>query len=445
MQQQVLPHSNDAEIAVLSSMISEPDKTIYKVLEILDEDCFYAIAHKIIFTAIVTIFSKDSAVTMLTVSEELRRIEQLEQAGGIHYLARLGTLGLPVHGVVDEAKIIFERFILRKLIYVSRVKEQRCFDPGADAFVEIESAEKETAELIDRLESFKSVPTMDSLSRKALDSIINTADGEILTKGILSGLNELDNLTMGFKPGDLVIVAARPSMGKTALGLNIALNAVLNNQKVGIFSLEMTSQSLYNRLLSSDAGISTTNIITNRLSHTDKEKLVESISKLSELPIYIEDSSDLNLMQLKAKAKRMKKEYGVSMVIIDYIQLMKPPKSESREQQISIISRTLKNMAKELEMPIVALAQLNREVEKRQNKTPVLSDLRESGSLEQDADIVLLLNRLDYYNVEYYDDGLETKDTAQIIVAKNREGATGTARVRFEKEYTRFSNRYAAF
>lgn len=442
MIQKVPPHSTDAEVAVLSVMIADPKKAIDKVIEILDDDCFYNLHHRTIFAAIKDAYLRDVDINLLTITEELKRTNKLEDADGVYYVSRLLTLGFPLSGLMDSVRIVFEYYIKRWMIADSRERESRCFDVTSDAFAEISDSEYKLTKLTDRLNLLRSTETMESLSADLFNDVINAEDGLIINRGLLSGFRELDDLTHGFKPGELVIIAARPSMGKSAIALNIAANVAKKEIPIGIFSLEMTARSLHLRMVSSAASISSSDISLNRLTYNDKQNLTYHIGDLASYPIFIDDSPELTILSFKAKAKRMKKENNVEMIIIDYLQLMKPPKAGSREEQISIMSRMLKTTAKELEIPIIALAQLNREVEKRPNKTPVLSDLRESGSLEQDADIVLLLNRMEYYGVEYYDDGLPTRGTAQVIVAKNREGATGTARLQFTKEFTRFDNRY---
>lgn len=439
MIQQVPPFSNDAELSVLGSMLLSQE-AVCKVIDILDEDCFYQGRHKVIYTAIVSLFSRDEAIDILTVSQELRATGKIEQLGGATYLVEINNICPTAENVVSYAYILLEHYIKRKLIEESKRREISCFEETSNALEEIEKAEKSLSELMNRLESITKLQTMYTLSQASFTKMMDNADGIVFDPGIMTGFMEIDEYIHGFKSGDLVIVAARPSMGKTAFALNIA-RYVAQSMPIGLFSLEMTANSFYNRLLSSEASIPAIDIIRNNITAHQRSQLVGCISRLAELPIIIDDSPVLDVLSLKAKAKRMKKEHKVGMIIIDYLQLMKPPKADSREREVSIITRTLKTLAKELEIPIIALCQLNREVEKRASKTPQLSDLRESGSIEQDADIVIFLNRLEKYGIDTYPDGSYTEGTAQVIIGKNREGEQGTVKLKFEKNYTRFSDR----
>jgi len=439
MIQQVPPHSNDAEVSVLGSMIISQE-AVCQVVGVLDEGCFYTDRHKVIFEAMKSLFERDEPIDIMTVSQELRSTGKLEQLGGAVYLVELNNITPTASNVLHYAYILLEYYIKRWLINDSREREVRCFDETSDAMKEIEKSEKGLSELMNRLESITKLQTMYTLSQASFTKVMDNADGIVFDPGIMTGFMEIDEYIHGFKPGDLVIVAARPSMGKTAFALNIA-RYVAQSMPIGLFSLEMTANSFYNRLLSSEASIPAIDIIRNNITAHQRSQLVGCISRLAELPIIIDDSPVLDVLSLKAKAKRMKKEHKVGMIIIDYLQLMKPPKADSREREVSIITRTLKTLAKELEIPIIALCQLNREVEKRASKTPQLSDLRESGSIEQDADIVIFLNRLEKYGIDTYPDGSYTEGTAQVIIGKNREGEQGTVKLKFEKNYTRFSDR----
>lgn len=435
---QAKPHSTDAEISVLGSLMIE-QAAMYKVMEILDEDCFYHEAHKCMFSAMVNLFQRDEPRDIMTVSAELRKMGKMNEVGGPVYLVTVYSSCPTAANVEHYARIMFELYIKRWMIEDSQRREVACFDDTTNAIEEIQRSEKDLSSLLDRLESTKKIQTMNSLSVASFEKLMDDSPGGT-ELGIMSGFNDIDDYINGFKPADMVVIAARPGMGKTAIALNIA-RYVSSQKAVGIFSIEMTPRSLYNRLLSSESRIMTVDIIKKNLNSDQYIHVTNCIASLSCLPIFVDDSPGLNLLMLKAKAKRMKKEHGVELIIIDYLQLIKPPKATNREEQVSIISRSIKELAKELNIPIIVLCQLNREVEKRANKTPLVSDLRESGSIEQDADIVILLNRLETYGIKEYESGLSTEDTAQAIIAKNREGSIGTVILKYNKYYTRFTDK----
>lgn len=438
MIQQVPPFSNDAEISVLGSILWS-DQAICKVMDILDEDCFYSNRHKVIYAAMVSLFDKNLPIDVLTVSEELRAKGTLEQLGGAYYLVEIYNICPTAENIVQYAYILLQYCIKRKLIENSKRTEINCFEETSDAIEEIQNAEKRLLDLTTRLEKITKLQTMYSLSQKSFSRMMDNV-GMIVEPGIMSGFMEVDEYLHGFKPGDFVIVAARPGMGKTAFALNMARH-ISQSVAVGMFSLEMTSASFYDRLLSAEAKISVNDLIRNNITQIQTGHIASCISTLAELPIIIDDSPELNMLLLKAKAKRMKKEHNVGIIMIDYLQLMKPPKADSREREIGIISRALKIMAKELGIAVIALCQLNREVEKRSDKTPQLSDLRESGSLEQDADIVLMLTRPEVYGEDTYPDGSYTEGTALVAIRKNRSGSLGKVKLKFDKNYMRFSDR----
>lgn len=433
-------HSNDAEIAVLHSMLVNAPQCLPVLLPILTEDCFYKLAHKAIFAAILSITQRDdTVVNLLTVNEELHAMNALEDAGGIHYLVSIARAFYPPSEAEAAGKIVFEKYGKRCLRAAGQEQEKLADDPSTDMFDVLGRTEAILDGLRDKIDKMKATPTMFSLSRESFNKMANAAEGEIFQTGAASGFHDLDEITGCFTPGDLIILAARPSMGKTAFALNVARYAA-SDGAVGIFSLEMSARSLYNRILSAETGVSGVDIKRNRLSFQEQSALVAAHGILAELPIIIDETAGTSLQSLKAKAKRMKRENNIQLLVVDYLQLITPPKTDNREQQISIISRNLKVIAKELQIPVIALSQLNREVEKRPDKRPHLSDLRESGSLEQDADIVLFINRLEQYGIENYEDGSPTAGTAEVIVAKNREGELGSVKLTWEKQCTRFRN-----
>lgn len=432
-------HSNDAELAVLHSLLVNAQQCLPVLLPILTEDCFYKEAHRIIFKAVLSIVQRDEFANLLTVSEELYKTGLLDDAGGTYYLVTIARAFYAPSEAEAAARIVFEKYAKRCLRAAGQKQEQLADDPAADMFDVLSRTETVLEELRDKIDKMKPTPTMFSLSRESFEKMANAAEGEIFQTGTSSGFHDLDEITGGFSPGELIILAARPSMGKTALALNIARYAALDGA-VGIFSLEMSASSLYNRILSAETGIPGTDIKRNRLSFEEQSALVAAHGVLAEIPIIIDENAGTSLQTLKAKAKRMKRDHNIQLLIIDYLQLISPPKAGNREEQISIISRNLKVLAKELAIPVIALAQLNREVEKRPDKRPHLSDLRESGSLEQDADIVLFINRLEQYGVDHYEDGSPTEGTAEVIVAKNREGELGSVKLIWDKRCTRFRN-----
>ncbi len=438
MIQQVPPHSNDAEFSVLGSMMISSD-AVCQVIGVLDEECFYSERHKVIFSAMKSLFDNDEPIDLQTVHQRLTKQGKLDELGGASYLVEINNTIPTASNALHYAYILIEYYIKRWLINDSREREVRCFDETSDAIKEIEKSEKGLSELMARLDSITKLQTMYSLSESAFKKMINRAEGVVQEPGVKTGFIDVDDY-VSMRSGDLVIVAARPSMGKTAFALNMA-RYVSNTVPVGMFSLEMTATSFYARLLAAESGVSARDIERNYLSNEQATTVHRCISRLAEVPIIIDDNAELSLLSLKSKAKTMRKQHGVGLIIIDYLQLMKPPKADSREREVGIISRQLKILAKELEIPIVALCQLNRDVEKRASKTPQLSDLRESGSLEQDASIVMMLNRLQEYGVDTYPDGSYTNGTAQVLITKNRDGKLGTVKLKFDGELTKFSDK----
>ncbi len=436
----VPPHSTDAEMNVLGSMMI--DRTaVTKAIEILEPDSFYHEKNKKIYDAILGLFERGVGVDILTLSEELRRRGHMEVIGGSFYLVEINNLTPTAANIEHHARIVQERYLKRCLIAASGRIIQRCYDDTTDALEEIDHAESKIFEIAEK-RLRRSYVGMNQLARETFAMITAMMEGGEHNgiTGVPSGFVQLDEMLGGFQKSDLIIVAARPSMGKTALALSIARNvAVEYQQGVGIFSIEMAATQLMMRLLSAESRINAHDIRTNRISHASMPQLVQTIGRLAEAPIYIDDSPALTIMEIRAKCRRMKAEHDVKMVIIDYLQLIHG-KAESREREISIISRSLKQIAKELDIPVIALAQLNRSVEARADKTPMLSDLRESGSIEQDADVVMFVNRREQYGITTYDDGTPTEGTAEIIIGKQRNGPVGQVRLAYLKNFARFEN-----
>ncbi|MBK9248789.1 MAG: replicative DNA helicase [Ignavibacteria bacterium] len=437
----VPPHSTEAEMNVLGSMMI--DRTaVSKATEILESDSFYHERNKKIYNAIMGLSERNVGVDILMLSEELICRGQLEEIGGTFYLVEINNTTPTAANIEHYARIVQERYLKRCLISTSGVILTRCYDDTTDALDEIDYAESKIFEIAEK-RLRRSYVGMNELARETFAMITAMMEGgdNHGISGVPSGFVRLDEMLGGFQNSDLIILAARPSMGKTALALSIARNVAVEYDKaVGIFSIEMASTQLMMRLLSAESRINAHEIRSNRISHAMMPKLVETIGRLAELKIFIDDSPALTIMEIRAKCRRMRAEHDVKMVIIDYLQLIHAPKAESREREISIISRSLKQIAKELNIPVIALAQLNRSVESRGDKTPMLSDLRESGSLEQDADVVMFVNRPEHNSIPVYEDGSPTEGTAEIIIGKHRNGPVGKVRLAYLKNFARFEN-----
>jgi replicative DNA helicase len=441
VQGRVPPHSDDAEVAVLGAMMIDRI-AVSKVIEILNDETFYHEKHRLIFRSIVRLFERGGTPDFISVGEELKAIDENKIVDTI-YLSNI-TLATPTAANVEQhARIVQERYLKRMLISTAGQIMASAYDESTDALEEIDVAEKHIFEIAEK-RLRKSYVGINKLTRDAYEMIIKLSqrDQHGLT-GVPSGFKELDHLLGGFQKSDLIIIAARPSMGKTALALSIARNAaVANNVPVAVFSIEMSSMQLVIRLLSSEARIDQQKLRTGRITQEEDRWIVSGLSRLSNAPIFIDDSPMLTIMELRAKCRRLKAEHQIQMVIVDYLQLITAPKSDSREREISQISASLKQIAKELDIPVLALAQLNRSVENRTDKRPMLSDLRESGSIEQDADVVMFVNRPEVYKQMHYDDENKTptEGTAELIIGKQRNGPIGTCRIAFQKNYARFEN-----
>lgn len=434
------PHSMDAEMSVLGAMMLDR-AAIPKVIEILQPESFYREAHKSIYESMLAMFERNINVDILTLAEELRRRGTLEAVGGSFYLTEINARTPTAANVEYYARIVQERYLKRALIGVAGSILTRAYDETTDALDEIDYAESKVFEIGEKRLG-KSFITMKQLAHETFQNIskMNESDHQGIT-GVPSGFVKLDEMLGGFQKSDFIIIAARPSMGKTAMALSIARNvAVEYRQPVAFFSIEMAANQLMVRLLSAESRINAHDIRTNRIDQPGMLKLVQTIGRLAEAPIFIDDSAALTVMEIRAKCRRLKAEHDIKLVIVDYLQFIQPPKAESREREISIISRSLKQIAKELDIPVIALAQLNRSVESRADKRPMLSDLRESGSIEQDADVVMFVNRPEQYGITQWDDGSPTEGTGEIIIAKQRNGPVGDVRMAYLKQYARFEN-----
>ena len=431
----VPPHNLEAEQAILGGILINND-ALNQVADILSSEDFYREAHAHIFEGMLTLYNRDDPVDVITLPQVLRERNTLERVGGTDYLASLAEATSTSAGIMYHAEIVKDLSTRRSLISQCSHISEVCFQFTNDTEEILDLAEQSIFKIAERNIDQKFY-TLNEVVKKSFKKIETTTGSNIT--GIATGFADFDNLTSGLQPSDFIIIAGRPSMGKTALALNIAYNAALEEKAgVAVFSLEMSRLQLGIRLLGLDAMIDAWKLRKGALQDDDYLRLTDSANRLSELPIYIDDSSGLSGLEMKAKARRLKKKYDISLVIIDYLQLMQSKKSvESRQLEISDISRSLKALAKDLDIPVVAVSQLNRKVEDRPNKRPLLADLRESGAIEQDADLIVFI-----YREELYNRTEENKGKAEIHIAKHRNGPTGRVDLTFREQYTKFENYY---
>ena len=443
MQDRVPPQNIEAEQSVLGAMLIEKE-AIPKVMEILRDTDFYREAHRVIFNAMLELYNKNEAVDMITVTEILKRDNKLEDVGGIAYVTSLANTVPTAANVTYHASIIEEKSILRQLVSVSTQIASMGYEANDDVKNIIDSAESKILEISNRKKTADFTPINEIVldSFKSIEALMGNKNG--LT-GLPTGFEDLDNLTSGLHGSDFIILAARPSMGKTAFALNVVQNVAIRAAKkvggapktVAFFSLEMSKEPLVQRMLCAEANIDSQRLRIGELRDEDWAMLINTADTLSSANIYIDDTAGITAMDMRSRARRLKAEHGLDLIVVDYLQLMqgsgKKNNSGDRQQEVSEISRSLKALARELDVPVIALSQLSRSVEARQVKRPMLSDLRESGSLEQDADIVAFLYREDYYNPE-----TENKNITELIIAKHRNGPVDTVNLFFHKQYTKF-------
>jgi len=436
------PQAIELEKAVLGALMLEKDAYM-RVSEMLTAESFYDPRHGLIYQAIADLGLNQRPIDMLTVIEQLRRQNQLEDVGGAVYISDLTFRVLSAAHIEEHARIIVQKHIARRLIQFSSKVQADAFDEGNDVDDLLQAAEGELFE-ISQTQLKREVVQIDDVLGQAMTQIQNAANRKTGLSGLSSGYTELDAMTSGWQNSDLVIIAARPAMGKTAFVLSMAKNMAVNlNTPIAMFSLEMSNLQLVNRLISNVCEIEGEKIKSGRLSNEEWDRLNTQIKFLFGAPIYIDETPGLSITELRTKARRLVREHGVRIILIDYLQLMtaKGMKFGSREQEVSTISRSLKGLAKELNIPIIALSQLNRSTETRENKRPVLSDLRESGAIEQDADIVCFIHRPEYYLKSSIDsNGEDIAGLAEFIVAKHRSGSVGDVKMRFVSKYARFEN-----
>lgn len=429
-----LPQSIEAEQAVLGAMMVER-AAIAKSAEALSADDFYRDSHKVIFKSIVEMFQRDDAVDQVTLIEYLKSNDRLEKAGGITYIAEMEAGVVSAENIGDYIKIVSDKAILRRLIKASTDIISSCYNNQGDVLKVVDGAEKKIFDISETKNSGDFEPISAVLERgfEEIERLYNNK-GEIT--GVGSGFTDLDDKTSGFQAGDMVLIAARPSMGKTTFALNIAEHAALKEGKsVVIFSLEMSKEQLAYKLLCSQASVDMLSLRTGQLEDKDWENIARAAGPLSSAKIYIDDTAGVSIMEMRSKCRKLKAEHGIDLILIDYLQLMSGSGEESRQQEVSEISRNIKAIAKEMKCPVIALSQLSRAPEQRADHRPMLSDLRESGSIEQDADLVMFLYRDEYYNKE-----TEDKNIGECIIAKQRNGPVGTVKLAWLGQYSRFGN-----
>jgi len=440
----VPPQALEVEKSVLGAMLLDRE-AVGIAIESIDERIFYREAHRKIYLAMVTLFEKNEPIDVITLSDELKKRDELEDIGGTYYLTELAAMVPSSANIEYHLNIIRDKSILRQLIVTCSGIIKSAYDESDDAEKLLDTAEGEVLGISQttRQKSYEWVKPLIMDTIHELEKLHQTSKEGVI--GVPSGYKDLDNILAGFQRSDLLILAGRPSMGKTAFALNLARNAAVDHDiPVGFFSLEMSNQQLVQRLLCSEAEVDSQRLRTGRLKEAEWPKLSRRIGRLVEAPIYIDDTPAMDILKLRARARRMAAEKKVGMIVVDYMQLMEAPRGmDSRQQEISYISRSLKNLAKELKIPVLALSQLSRAVEMREWKRPTLADLRESGAIEQDADVVMFVYRPEVYNLPNFDDDNKTptENMVEIIIGKHRNGPVGALKLVFLKTYGKFADR----
>ncbi|MFH1942863.1 MAG: replicative DNA helicase [bacterium] len=437
----VPPQALDAEMAVLGSMMLDND-CIGKVVEILESSHFYKTAHRKIFTAAMALYEKNEPMDLITLSEELKRRKELDDVGGAYFLTELAE-GVPSSANVEHhARIVLEKYLMRKLIEEAAGIAKDCYDAVEDVYDIIDHSEQRIFGLSEK-RLRRTFQHISPIMHEAFETIESFHERKGTVTGVPTGFVKLDELTSGFQKAELIVVAGRPSMGKTAFSLNMARSVAVDHKiPVGFFSLEMSSRQVAMRLLCAEARVDAHGVRTGKLDDKEWQKLSMCAGALTEAPLYIDDTPGMGVLELRAKARRLKKEKDVGLVIVDYLQLMQGPRgAESRQQEISMISRSLKALSKELDVPVVALSQLSRAVEVRGGeRRPMLSDLRESGAIEQDADVVLFIYRPEVYGKTTDGHGNPLEGKAEVVIGKQRNGPVGTVHLTFVKKWAKFEN-----
>jgi len=429
------PQNLEAEMAVLGSMLIDENAICY-VLDVLDKDCFYKDSHKKIFEVILNLYNNHKAVDIITVSDELKRLNLLEEIGGISALTEMVNSVPTSANVSHYAQIVKEKSILRQLINSATQIVSLCYEPEGNVDEILDKSEMLIFEISQNKREDSTV-SLKEIVKESIETIDKLYQKKSSVTGIPTGFIDLDRRTAGFQPSDFIVIAGRPSMGKSAFAISIAeYVGVVEKIPLAFFSLEMSKEQLAQRMLCAHARVDAHKVRTGYLSSSDWPKLTAAAGKLSEAPIFIVDTPAISALELRAKARRLKMQHNIGLLIIDYLQLMRgSSRAENRQQEISEISRSLKALARELNIPVIAISQLSRAVEARADHRPQLSDLRESGAIEQDADLVILLLREEYYNPTEENEGI-----AEAIIAKQRNGPVGSVKLAFIKEYMRFDN-----
>ncbi len=435
MLNKVPPHSLEAEQSVLGAMLLDKD-AIAKAIDILVVDDFYREAHRIIFDAVVTLYNRAEPVDLIMVTELLRQKNALESVGGASYISSLANMVPTAANAEYYASIVKDKSIYRALVNAGNQISSMGFESGQD----VEQTMDRAQQLIFNISQkgrIKTIDDMNTVLMRTFDRIERLYETKGAVTGVPTGFTEMDRMLSGLQPSELIIIAARPSMGKTALALNIATHVALSEKKpVLIFSLEMSQDLLAQRMLCAQASVNAQELRRGNLTDSDWPKLSQAIGRLSEAPIFIDDTPTISALEIRSRARKLKIEKGLGLIVIDYLQLIQGKgRTESRQQEIAEITRSLKSLARELEVPVLSLAQLSRAVEATADKKPMLSHLKESGEIEQSADVVAFIYRDEYYNVD-----TENKNIAEIIIAKQRNGPTGSFQLYWQKEYTRFRN-----
>ena len=436
------PQVPELEESVLGALMLEKD-ALTEVVDVLKPESFYVEKHKIIYNAIITLFTNSDPIDLLTVTNQLRASGELEMAGGAYYITQLTSKVNSAANIEYHARIVSEMSIKRELIAISSEILKDAYEETTDVFELLDKTEQSLFQ-VSESNIRKNYIDMSTVMRQAIDELEARKDHEDGLTGVPSGLTALDRVTNGWQSSDLIIIAARPGMGKTAFTLTSLRNAAVDHDiPVAFFSLEMGAVQLVNRLISAEAELESDKLRKGNLQEHEWQQLHHRIRKLSNAPIYMDDTPGLSILELRAKCRRLKAQHDIQIIVIDYLQLMSgdtgAKKAGNREQEIASISRALKGIAKELNVPVIALSQLSRAVESRGgNKRPQLSDLRESGSIEQDADQVMFLYRPEYYDIQEYEDGTPAAGTCEMIIAKNRHGSTDDVRMRFIGKFTKF-------
>lgn len=440
-QGRIPPQAPDLEEVVLGAMMLEKD-AVNAIIDILNPEVFYKEAHQVIFSAIKELFTKSEPIDILTVTNQLKSQGQLEAVGGPYYISQLTNRVVSAANIEYHARIIIQKYIQRQLIVISSETIRKSYEDTTDVFDLLDEAENNLFQISENnlRRNYEQMPDLVSL---AIADIENARNSSSALRGVPSGYTELDRITQGWQKSDLIILAARPSMGKTAFALNMARNACIDFKKpIAFFSLEMSAKQLVMRLISSETSLTADKLRSGNLEEYEWTQLNTMVSPLTNAQLFIDDTPQLSVFDLRAKCRRLKQQHDIQMIFIDYLQLMttKTEKNGTREQEISMISRSLKALAKELDIPVLALSQLSRSVETRPgSKKPILSDLRESGAIEQDADMVLFIYRPEYYGLTE-EDSVSTKGKAVVSIAKHRNGKLGEVTLRFVGQYARFEN-----